>query len=100
MPALTWNKAKGATSYEVQIASDSGFNPALVDVTTQNLRFVNSKMLPNGAYFWRVRSLDAAGGSSKWSKRAQVHEEVDGRAPRSLTPANLSTIAYPNRRRS
>ena len=24
-------------------------------------------MLPNGAYFWRVRSLDAANDSSKWS---------------------------------
>ena len=68
MPALTWNKAKGASSYEVQIASDSGFNPALVTVTTANLRFVNSTMLPNGAYFWRVRSLDAASESSKWSK--------------------------------
>ena len=67
MPALTWNAAKGAAQYEVQIASDSGFNPALIDVTTQNLRFVNAKMLPNGAYFWRVRSIDAANESSKWS---------------------------------
>ena len=79
MPALTWNAAKGAAQYEVQIASDSGFNPALIDVTTQNLRFVNAKMLPNGAYFWRVRSIDAANDSLEVVGRAQVHEEVERR---------------------
>ncbi len=79
MPALTWNKAKGAVPYEVQIASDSGFNPALVDVTTQNLRFVNAKMLPNGAYFWRVRSHRRGRRVVEVVGRAQVHEEVERR---------------------
>ncbi|HMG98176.1 MAG TPA: hypothetical protein VK546_04585, partial [Gaiellales bacterium] len=51
MPILTWNRAKGAVSYEVQIGSDGGFNPAVVDVTTQNLRYLNNKTLGNGAYF-------------------------------------------------
>ena len=76
-------QGQGRRPYEVQIASDSGFNPALVDVTTQNLRFINSTMLPNGAYFWRVRSLDKAGGLVEVVERAQVHEEVerDGDAP-------------------
>ena len=79
MPALTWNAAKGAVQYEVQIASDSGFNPALVDVTTQNLRFVNAKMLPNGAYFWRVRSHRRGQRLVEVVRRAQVHEEVERR---------------------
>ena len=95
MPALTWNKAKGATSYEIQIASDSGFNPALVTVTTGNLRYVNSKMLPNGAYFWRVRSLDAKSESSKWSKISKFTKKWNATAV-ILTPAALTAIAYPN----
>ena len=95
MPALTWNKAKGASSYEVQISSDSGFNPALVTVTTANLRFVNSTMLPNGAYFWRVRSLDAASESSKWSKIRKFTKKWNATAV-ILTPAALTAIAYPN----
>ncbi len=95
MPALTWNKAKGASSYEVQISSDSGFNPALVNVTTANLRFVHSTMLANGAYFWRVRSLDAAGGSSKWSKVRKFTKKWNATAT-ILSPAALSAIAYPN----
>ena len=95
MPALTWNAAKGAAQYEVQIASDSGFNPALVDVTTQNLRFVNAKMLPNGAYFWRVRSIDAANESSKWSGVRKFTKKWNAVAAL-LTPASLNTISYPN----
>ena len=81
-------------SYEVQIASDAGFNPALVDVTTQNLRFINSKTLPNGAYFWRLRSIDKDGGLSKWSGVRKFTKKWSATAT-ILTPANLSAIAYP-----
>ena len=98
MPALTWNKAKGASSYEVQISSDSGFNPALVNVTTANLRFVHSTMLANGAYFWRVRSLDAAGGSSKWSKVRKFTKKWNATATL-LSPA-ASARSRIRRRRS
>ena len=92
MPALTWNAAKGAAQYEVQIASDSGFNPALIDVTTQNLRFVNAKMLPNGAYFWRVRSIDSNNDSSKWSSVRKFTKKWNAVAAL-LTPASLNTIS-------
>jgi hypothetical protein len=95
MPALTWNKAKGASSYELQISSDAGFNPALVTTKTANLRYVNSTMLPNGAYFWRVRSLDAASGTSKWSKVRKFTKKWNATAV-ILTPAALASIAYPN----
>lgn len=94
MPVLTWNVAKRAVSYEVQIASDAGFNPALVDITTQNLRFVNSKTLSNGAYFWRVRAIDAASESSKWSGVRKFTKKWNSVAAL-LTPASLASIAYP-----
>ncbi|MDX6562676.1 MAG: hypothetical protein QOD65_2490, partial [Gaiellales bacterium] len=94
MPVLTWNPAKRAVSYEVQIASDAGFNPALVDITTVNLRFVNSKTLSNGAYFWRVRSIDAASESSKWSGVRKFTKKWNSVAAL-LTPASLASIAYP-----
>src|SRR4051794_14479948 len=94
MPALTWNKANGAVSYQVQIATTAGFNPALVDVTTQNLRYINGTMLPNGAYFWRVRSIDKAGGFSKWTGVRKFTKKWSATA--TLTaPANLSAVAYP-----
>ena len=95
MPSLTWNPARGATSYEVQIGSDAGFNPALVDVTTLNLRYLNNKTLPNGAYFWRVRSLDAASQTSKWSGVRKFTKKWNSLAAL-LTPASLQAIAYPS----
>jgi hypothetical protein len=95
MPALTWKAARGAASYEVQIAGDSGFNPALIDVTTLNLRFVNSKTLSNGAYFWRVRSIDAASQSSKWSPVRKFTKKWNSVAAL-LTPSSLNSIAYPS----
>ena len=97
MPALTWNPAKGAASYEVQIASDAGFNPALVDVTTQNLRYINSKMLPNGAYFWRVRADRRGQRVVQVVGRAQVHEEVERRG--GAADARRAWHRSPTRRR-
>jgi hypothetical protein len=94
MPILTWNKAKGAASYELQIASDSGFNPALITVTTANLRYLEGKALPNGAYFWRMRALDAAGGTSKWTSVRKFTKKWNA-VPALLTPTSLAAIAYP-----
>ena len=64
-------------------------------MTTQNLRFVNSKMLPNGAYFWRVRSIDKDTNASKWSGVRKFTKKWSDVAAL-LTPASLNTIAYPN----
>ena len=51
-------------------------------------------MLPNGAYFWRVRSLDATGGASKWTAVRKFTKKWNAMATL-LTPASLSAIAYP-----
>jgi hypothetical protein len=95
LPVLTWNKAARAKSYEVQIASDSGFNPALIDVTTQNLRYLHPKMVPNGAYFWRMRAIDEKGEASKWTAVRKFSKTWKDTATLS-TPANLSAISYPS----
>jgi hypothetical protein len=95
LPTLTWNPVKNAASYEVQIASDAGFNPALIDVTTSNLRYLNNKTLSNGAYFWRVRAIDAASASSKWSGVRKFTKKWNSVAAL-LTPASLQAIAYPS----
>src|SRR4051794_17677200 len=95
MPILTWKPAKGAISYEVQIASTAGFNPALVDVTTANLRYVHAKTLSNGAYFWRVRATDAASQASKWSGVRKFTRKWSS-VTALLSPASLASIAYPS----
>ena len=95
MPILTWKKAARAATYEVQIASDAGFNPAMIDVTTGNIRYIHTKVLPNGAYFWRLRSLDKDGGASKWTPVRKFTKKWAALATLS-TPANLGVISYPS----
>ena len=95
MPALTWNKAKGATSYEVQISSDSGFNPALVTVTTaepplrQQQDAAERRVLLARALAGRqervVEVVEVRKFTKKWNATAVI-----------LTPAALTAIAYPN----
>ena len=51
-------------------------------------------MLPNGAYFWRLRSLDANGGASKWSSVRKFTKTWAALATLA-TPANLGVISYP-----
>src|SRR4051812_49877426 len=67
MPALTWNKAKGATAYELQIASDAGFNPAQIDVKTANLRYVHGR--PTRAVLRRRASRAAPRRTARCRRR-------------------------------
>jgi hypothetical protein len=66
-PALQWSPARGATSYDVQVALTPEFATPVVDATG----IVDSWYTPGGLqrlenYYWRVRARDAQ-GASDWS---------------------------------
>jgi hypothetical protein len=66
---LTWNKIAIASSYFVQVASDTGFGTvvALDSALTDTVKSVSG--LANGVtYYWRVRAKNAV-GVSPWSGR-------------------------------
>lgn len=70
-PVFTWASSKGATIYEVQVASDAGFgNIAFNWVGTSTSATVpNSSSLMEGSrYWWRVRAQNQ--GGSTWSNTA------------------------------
>jgi len=64
-----WDAVPGATSYDFQVALDSGFATVLVDQVAQTATFVElqpAQALGQGVtYYWRVRANDG-GGSSAW----------------------------------
>jgi hypothetical protein len=65
-PAFTWKTGTGANRYRIEISQDnSDFDPLSIPsaiVTTP--RYTSTISLPQGIYFWRVWSIDAAGNES------------------------------------
>ena len=84
-PTLSWTKAVGATSYEVQADNASDFSSPSYSVSTTNNRAVPTAHLPNGDVFWRVRSV-VSGSTSIW---ASEQFTIDASAP----PTPISPVA-------
>jgi hypothetical protein len=61
-----WNASSGATSYKIQISTDTGF----VTIVNENTISTNSYTLPNGilqpntTYYWRVKGVNDIGEGS------------------------------------
>ncbi len=66
-PTLTWNASSGATSYRVQVSTDSAFGTTVVNqsgVSATNLPI--SGLANSTVYYWRVNATNA-GGTSAYS---------------------------------
>lgn len=83
-PTLTWNTSTGASSYRVQVSTDSGFGTTVV-----NQAGVSATILPvsglanNTRYFWRVNATNV-GGTSVYSTIWSFTTIVAPPAPPSL----------------
>ena len=72
-PTLIWSdeSASGATSYDVQVDSESGFNaPITVDTnvaTASCAPATCTSSLADGTWYWRVRARDANTNVSAWT---------------------------------
>lgn len=66
-PLLVWNDVNGANSYEVQLSTDfMHTNTIFEDTVNGTSTSVDSPLNKSTLYFWRVRSIGAA-GTSNWS---------------------------------
>ncbi|TXK46755.1 T9SS type A sorting domain-containing protein [Pontibacter qinzhouensis] len=66
-PTLTWISSAGAASYQLQVASDQGFNQLVFNQS--NLAGTSAQpsgLSYNTNYYWRVRASNSY-GSSNWS---------------------------------
>jgi hypothetical protein len=97
--AFSWSGVSGAYQYEFQIAASANFqspaNSGQDDYTTRNTRMSIFKTLPDGTYYWRVRSqTQNAAASSGWSATcAFTLSWTDTAALNS--PADTATVSYP-----
>ena len=66
VPAFTWATVAGASSYDIEIATDAGFT-AIVDSANVATNSYSGATLNNETtYYWRVRAVSGC-GSSSWS---------------------------------
>ena len=65
-PALTWNAAAGAVTYEIEVATDAGFNEIVIGVTgiSETEYTPNGRLAIGTEYFWRVRADNPCGQGS------------------------------------
>lgn len=65
---ISWNAVSGATTYHVQVATDSTFptSAMLLNDSGTSLSRSITGLAVNGIYYWRVLAKNA-GGSSAWS---------------------------------
>jgi hypothetical protein len=66
-PTLSWASSSGATSYGVQVSTNSGFTSIAVNQTgITTTSYAVSGLTNNTTYYWRVNATNA-GGTSAWS---------------------------------
>ena len=65
-PDFDWSTVSGAASYQFQVDDDPSFDSLEIDITTTSSNYNPPSALPFGAYYWRVRAVNAC-GSSPWS---------------------------------
>ena len=66
-PALQWNTARGAQSYEVQVDETADFTSPVVNATGIAQTWYDTPALKKQSrYYWKVRARDAQ-GASEWS---------------------------------
>ncbi len=70
-PYFSWTPVAGAERYQIQIATGTGFDNLVEDVTLINAISYSQpewkEINFGGDYFWRVRAKDAQGNTTNWS---------------------------------
>jgi len=89
---FTWDAVVNATSYQIQIAIDTGFTITMVTQTVTSNSYTYS--LPYGIYLWRVRAqIDTLTG--EWSS-VYVFGIEPLSVPNMIAPSDMATITDPN----
>lgn len=88
VPRFQWQAVEGAKSFQLQVSTDSNFNPTDTDVyNTANTDFTPNANLSNDTdYFWRVKAIDQNGNETGWSAVRWFRTQWNF-APKSAHPA-------------
>ena len=94
-PFLDWGNSSMSVGtifdyYQVHVATDAAFSSLVTDVNitgiSNSFYTLPSDLAPNTMYYWRVRAVNLAGGTSNWSAVRTFRMVVD--AATLLSPNN------------
>jgi subtilisin-like proprotein convertase family protein len=64
-PTYQWNALSGASSYDLQVATDVGFTSIVTNTNVTTNSFVQAPALNNNTtYYWRVRGVNSCGAGT------------------------------------
>ena len=87
-PEFRWDRAEGAAYYQLQVSTQSDFDPSLLDLTTPNTSYTPLNSLAQGTYYWRVGILRQDVSQPGWSDAQSF--EVTLPSPSGLSPDDPS----------
>jgi len=99
VPAFAWTRVAKADRYEFQISADAGMNSPVLgsgedDFFTRNTRATVSKTIPNGTYYWRVRTIGVEGSVSQWTAPRSFSKKWNAQ-PAIQTPSSGAALTFP-----
>ncbi len=90
---LSWEEVNGATSYCVELATNTGFSNKIVDTADlTSLSLALSDLDYNTTYYWRVRAVNSLGAGS-WTGRSFVTQIAPASIPELTSPSSGSETA-------
>jgi hypothetical protein len=87
--AFAWDPVSGATSYEWQLATDSGYTNIIATMSPTVPHLVYGPLDNSTSFFWRVRAVTDAGTSSWVSSVFSTEEAAD--PPVTVTQTSTTT---------
>ncbi len=91
-PTLSWNASTGATSYRLQLATDTGFTKIVVDQSSIAATSLPVSGLTTGTiYYWHVNASNSAGPSAFSSRFSFTTQIGAPPVPTLAAPANGAT---------
>ena len=92
---LDWSDSTGATTYQVEVATDDTFTNVVRTATGLNTSTwaISPALSASTTYYWRVRAANSCGGTSSWSSTGTFTTRacIALTPPSLLAPANGAT---------